>query len=75
MPPMYIVIVEILVDYLSACTVQTRPGNSGGTWEPSSQKIFELVEIFGIFTAVCPEFIIYPFSKLTGSVCVFFLSK
>ena len=34
------------------------------------RKYLNWQKVFGIFTAVCLEFIIYPFSELTGSMCI-----
>ena len=50
------------------------------------RKYLNWQKVFGIFIALCPELITYPFSELTGSMCVeifcrirnflsFFLSK
>ena len=50
------------------------------------RKYLNWQKVFGIFIALCPEFITYPFSELTDAMCVeifcrikiylsFFLSK
>ena len=43
---------------VSVC-VCVRPGNIGGTWEPSSQKIFELAEnVWDIYRTLAKMYII-----------------